>query len=171
MIVGSNVLLRTWEEKDISFLQDLRNDVKLQEQLLSRAKGSSTSQVKEWLEDKCRDRNSWFYVIAQIDDGRPIGYVQLTKFDEVSKHAELGICLGKDWQGKGLAGQAIGLLEKYVQDSWGLRKVILYVNSINKNAILCYQKAGFYECGHYRKHFYSSSTWHDIKIMEKILEK
>ena len=169
MIQGDLVRLRPWIDDDIPILQELRNDRNLQANLLSRARGSSASQVREWLEQKSRAQDGMFFTIASHSDDRAIGYLQLSAYDVVDRHVELGICLVSDCRGKGMGSQALELVGDFLKSTWNVRKIILSVRSDNKPAIGCYRKQGFRECGTYEQHFLHAGKWHDVVFMEKFL--
>lgn len=169
MIEGEQVILRPWLETDIPALTVLRNDPVLQGSLLSRARGNSTLQIREWLDKKSRAEDGFFFVISDTNDLRPIGYLQLSKLNLTDKYVELGICLLPAARGKGLGSQAIVLASNYLKANWAVRKVILAVRSDNEAAIKCYTRLGFANCGTHRQHFYFAGEWHDVMLMEKLL--
>jgi RimJ/RimL family protein N-acetyltransferase len=52
----------------------------------------------------------------------------------------------------------------------GLRKLSLRVRSDNVQAIHCYERAGFVRCGLLRSHVLIGAAWHDVVVMERLLE-
>ena len=169
MIQDDHVCLRPWKEDDVPILADIRNDVELQQQLLSRARGSSRSQVMNWLKTKSAAKDGFFFVIAHADNDRAAGFLQLSKHDPTDKHIELGLCLHTAEQGKGMGSQAISLVVEFLRTSVDVRKIILAVRSDNARGIRCYQRLGFDKCGTYRQHFFCADKWHDVVMMEKFL--
>lgn len=169
MIQAELVRLRPWKDDDVAVLTELRNDGELQANLLSRARGSSVPQVKDWLEQKSRAQDGLFFTIALSSDDRAAGYLQLSRFDHVDKHIELGLCLLPAFRGKGMGSQAIELAADFLRTTWDVHKIILSVRSDNKPAIGCYSRLGFQECGAYKKHFFYAGHRHDVLLMEKFL--
>lgn len=166
MIEGQNIKLRVWRKDDLTFLAMLRNDIKLQAQLLARARGSTEEQVRMWLDGRA-DR--FFFIIANVTDDIGIGYIQVTDVDTLNQHGELGICLSPESRGLGYGGEAINLTCDYLINTWRLRKLSLRVLADNKAALRCYEKIDFKRCGVLRQHVFFEGSWRDIVLMERLL--
>jgi RimJ/RimL family protein N-acetyltransferase len=171
MLVGGSVRLRTWREDDLPVLTELRNDVEVQAQLLSRARGSRLEQVREWLQVRNAKSDGLLFVIADQVDDQAMGYVQVTELDLSNCHANLGICLIVKARGLGMGGQAIALLSAYLKAQWNIRKLSLQVRADNVQALRCYEKVGFERCGLLKSHFFISGSWQDVVLMERFLTK
>jgi diamine N-acetyltransferase len=169
MLEGVNIVLRPWAEKDIAELTQLRNDVKLQAQLLARPRGSNQEQVKEWLQAFAQDSQSIFLIIADKSDAIA-GFIQVKNIDALNRRAEIGIGLTSGKTGKGLGSEAIGLLGSYLKEAWNLRKIILQVRSDNLVAIGAYKKCGFEACGAFHEHVFIEGQWQDVTLMELFLQ-
>ncbi len=170
MLEGSTIRLRSWHEDDLAILVNLRNDVALQAQLLTRVRGSSTHQVREWLKSRSDLENGMLLIIAKSDCDRAMGFVQISSMDALNCRAELGICLVKQEQGNGYGQDAIALLLSHLRKMWGIRKLVLSLRADNLAAYKCYKKIGFEQCGLYKKHIFIEGNWHDIMLMEYFLE-
>lgn len=166
MIEGEKVRLRPWTDRDIHAMTSIRNDVPLQAQLLAKVRGSDETQVRHWLEQRSSSVDSLLLVIADTESDGAIGFFQLTGLDSTDRRADLGICLSRPWQGKGLGSEVLSLAMPHVHDTCNLRKLSLRVRADNTGAIRCYGKAGFKECGRLRKHMFLEGIWHDIVLME-----
>jgi RimJ/RimL family protein N-acetyltransferase len=169
MLNGENIRLRLWRDDDLPSLTTLRNDVALQAQLLSRARGSRPEQVRDWLESWNGQTNRMFFIIAEREDDQACGYIQSSDLDAINGYAELGICLDGQARGRGLCGQAISLLANYLQDQWRVRKLGLKVRADNTSAIRCYERVGFERCGLLQQHIFIEGSWHDVVLMERFL--
>jgi diamine N-acetyltransferase len=169
MLEGANIVLRPWVEKDVAALTPLRNDVKLQAQLLARARGSNEDQVKDWLQGFAQDNQSIFLVIADKLD-EVAGFIQVKNIDTLNCRAEIGIALTPGETGKGLGSEAIGILGRYMKDAWNLHKLVLQVRSDNVLAIAAYKKCGFEACGVFREHVFIDGQWQDVTLMELFLQ-
>jgi RimJ/RimL family protein N-acetyltransferase len=170
MIEGASIRLRAWQERDLRALQVLRNDVALQAQLLARAQGSDIAQVRDWLERRSNGTDSVLFVIADQHVDEVLGFIQFTGLDPIDCLADLGICLSPAAQGRGAGTEAITLALPHLREVWRTRKLNLRVRSDNERAIRCYQRLGFEQCGHLRKHIFIDGDWHDVLLMEKFLE-
>lgn len=167
---AGSVLLRPWRETDIPFLQQLRNDVPLQAQLLARARGSDEAAVRRWLQARAEGERSLFLVIADPDAGEPLGYLQIVDIDPEDRRGELGICLAPAAQGRGLGRAAVRAALAAARSDRGLRKVSLRVRADNLRAIRCYDATGFARCGLLREHVCIEGSWRDVVLMEAFLE-
>jgi RimJ/RimL family protein N-acetyltransferase len=166
---GNSVTLRPWLEEDLPVFTDLRNDVRLQAQLLSRVRGSRPVQVREWLESFTGQADRILLVITEKAHKTALGYIQVTDLNSLDARADLGICLVNRAQGRGLGGEAISMLADHLRDQWHLRKLSLRVRADNAAALRCYEKLGFERCGLLRQHVFISGIWHDIVLMELFL--
>lgn len=170
MINGKSFRLRPWREDDIEILTELRNDIKLQSQLLSRVRGSNFDQTRQWLQQRSSSSGNLLFIVADKDKDVPLGYIQFIDMEPVDKTAKLGICLSSEVQGKGIGYEVLLLALKYLYSWWAIRKVILEVGDDNKRAMKCYEKIGFLPCGKYVKHKYIDGEWRDMIVMEVFLE-
>ncbi|PXF32374.1 hypothetical protein WH50_04585 [Pokkaliibacter plantistimulans] len=169
MIEGTDIRLRPWSERDFDVLQQMRNDIALQTQLLARVRGSSASSVREWLQQRSASSSDIFLIVASFSTDEPLGFVQCRQMDLISRNAEMGIGLVASAQGQGMGGRVLALLKDYVRLTWGMRKLWLKVSADNHAAIRCYEKAGFYQCGRLRQHIFIDGRWQDVLLMETFL--
>ena len=108
-------------------------------------------------------------MVATVSDNRALGFVQLTQMDPANGTADLGICLGADSRGKGVAAAALKLLEVRAGRELKLRKMTLRVLTTNRRALAFYRKVGFREVGVLRRHFLQDDKFRDVLLMEKFL--
>ena len=169
MLKSATISLRPWQDADLPILTELRNDVALQAQLLARARGSRPEQVREWLQSRSCQQDRMLLIIADCQDNQAQGFIQLNELNLIDRRADLGICLSAQARGRGLGGQAIGLLAQYLRDQWNLHKLGLSVRADNAAALRCYEKLGFTRCGLLRQHVFIEGRWQDIVLMEYFL--
>lgn len=170
MLRGENVVLREWRETDLDGLASLRNDIELQRLLMTQARPNPNERVRQWLADRSSRDDMLFFVIAGHDDS-VLGYVQVASIDRFQGHGELGICLSRAAQGRGVAGEASALLEDYLRTTLALRKLTLKVLVDNTRAIGFYRKHGYRDVGVLRQHFREGNhDYHDVLVMERLLD-
>jgi len=169
MIGDDRIVLRAWAQDDLDALGKLRNDLPLQEMLMSQPRPNSADRVQDWLTEKSGRDDGVFFVIAERDSDRVLGYVQVVNMDTQHGTGELGICIGPDFQGSGYGSSAMVLLEDYLQRVFSLRKLLLHVVADNKGAVKFYLKLGFDEVGSMKDHFLNDGKYRDVIIMEKFL--
>ena len=171
MLEGITLRLRPWRDEDLPVLTNLRNDIDLQAQLLTQARGSRIENVREWLKARSNESNTMFFIIAERIHDETLGFLQVCDLDLLNGHANLGICFIAQARGNGMGGQAIALLSEYLKNYWKIRKLTLKVRADNTSALRCYEKAGFKHCGLLRSHFFNSGRWYDVVLMECFLKQ
>ncbi len=81
-----------------------------------------------------------------IHNGQEIGQINYNDIDTVDKSTELDIWLAdKQYTGQGWGPEALKIMCRYLNASFGCRKVYLQPSRRNANAISAYKKAGFTE--------------------------
>lgn len=170
MLTSKLVNLRAWNEGDVDQLQTLKNDIELQTQLMGVPKPNSKNKILNWLRMKDSDEGLVFFVICN-HKSEALGYVQLSNIDRHNHHGYLGICIHKDYWGKGHARETLQLIEDYSATVLGLKKILLIVNSDNLRAINFYNKIGFRSVGILEGHQFINSHWVDVFLMEKLVSK
>lgn len=169
MLVSRDIVLRAWCDDDLAVLMRLRNDVALQTQLMSQPRPNSRDRVKQWLKDWSERTDGVFFVVASAENDGVLGYVQLANIDVMHGRGDLGICLDPSVHGRGLADQTMELLQTYVIQVFGLRKILLQVFCSNLRAIRFYENQGFERVGVLREHTLLQGSYVDVLIMEKLL--
>lgn len=139
----AEVTLRTWKDEDLAVLHGLRNDVELQAQLLSTARGSDMDAVRAWLDRRTMGRDRFFRVIAVDDGNSAAGYLQAEAVQGTPDRWSFGICIAPDRQGEGLGTAALLALERLLVVNFGARELTLEVGIRNAPAISCYQGLGY----------------------------
>ena len=170
LLTLGNTTLRAWQEPDIAVMQELRNNVALQLQLMTHPTPNSEQQVRAWLIRRSQEPDTVFFVIAE--QAQAIGYIQLVAMSEMSamnRCGRLGICLAPDAQGRGHGMAAIQLLESHGAQQLNLRKIVLEVLVDNQSALQLYRRLGYQQCGYLHAHFCAHEKFHDVILMEKFL--
>lgn len=125
------------------------------------------------------NRDSYKARLAQLDadnsdksvrfmidvDGIAVGSVSLFEFDELARHAEVGITLVPEARGKGIGTAAISQIVEFAFVRCNLRRVHLQVIESNFGAIRAYEKAGFVIEGRQRQHAWVRGKYEDLVIM------
>lgn len=121
-----------------------------------------------WLERRSADPDGVFLVIAAGPSC--LGFVQLTEWKRVDRHAKFGIAVLASARGRGIGSQAVGLLiDKAI--ALGLRKLLCEVRVDNDGAIHTYRGFGFQDVGAMVDHYDDGSRLWDVLLMEKLLHE
>lgn len=167
MLALDKTLLREPREEDLPLLHRLRNDLNLQMELGHRPKPAAMAQVRHWVEQTAAESTTVMFIVAEAGSERGLGFVKVVGIDPVHGFGHLRIALDPVAQGRGHGGQTLTLIERYVADVFGLRKLILTVVATNETAIRRYAKSGYREVGRHQAHWYFRGAWHDVLIMER----
>ncbi|MFL4472641.1 GNAT family N-acetyltransferase [Paeniglutamicibacter sp. MACA_103] len=98
-------------------------------------------------------------------DGAAVGSVSLFDFDELARHAEVGIALVPEARGNGIGTEALSQIVEFAFVRCNLRRVHLQVIASNLGAIRAYEKAGFVIEGRLRQHAWVRGNYEDIVVM------
>ena len=160
------VSLRVPENSDFPVLTSLRNDPLVQRQLMVGIAKYSPSQVRAWIRRRGNDPQGVFFV---IDAEGPCGFVQLTRIDMTLGSADFGICLARSAYGRGIAVQALQLLERHAKQKFGCKIITLRVLRINHRAIAFYRKMKFKVTETKYRFYFDGVHCRDVVFMEKRL--
>lgn len=163
MRTPASIALRAWREEDLDFLVRLRNDVALQAMLLSTAKGSDRTAVRDWLARRTAHEGLVFLVVADPANDEPLGYVQADRLAEDAWR--FGICLAPEHQGAGSGPAAIRALAARLSRTHGARTLTLEVGGDNARALSAYRRLGFRETGRHPRHVEVGGTLRDVVTM------
>lgn len=169
MIKGKKVTLRAWSVEDLGVLHGMRNDLSLQRQLMAHPRGNSLDQVRDWLTARAKSPEGLLLVIVNRTSGGVVGYIQAVGMDHINGIARIGICIAPESQGQGFGGEAMMLLEHYLKDVFGMRKLMLEVLAENDIAIGMYIRHGYREVGRQQQHYYFDGKYVDVVVMEKLI--
>ncbi|MDF2591560.1 MAG: GCN5-related N-acetyltransferase [Clostridia bacterium] len=164
LLQGKKVLLRVYENSDISYLLKWYNDYEL-----NKLAGWSNNKVSA---SKLKYNMTRSFgsdpMNLMVDDlnGKPIGTIQLYDFNQQDKSCKLGIRIGdKDYWSKGYGGDAVITIVEYAFLSLDINRVDLRVYEYNERAAHCYEKCGFKFEGRTRKSAYIDGAYYDEILM------
>jgi RimJ/RimL family protein N-acetyltransferase len=98
-------------------------------------------------------------------DGVAVGSVSLFDFDELARHAEVGVALVPEARGRGVGTAAISQIVEFGFVRRNLRRMHLQAIASNLGAIRAYEKAGFVIEGRLRQHAWVRGAYEDIVLM------
>ena len=112
--------------------------------------------------DSGSDKGVSFVVEAA---GEAVGSVSLFSFDDLARHAEVGIALLPEARGRGIGTAAIERIVEFAFVRCNLRRVHLQAIASNRAAIRAYEKAGFVVEGRQLEHAWVRGGYEDIVVM------
>lgn len=171
MLTINNTSLRPPNlDLDLTHYYQIRNNVNIQNNLMSRSRPNSSEKVKDWLVSKNGQESSMLFTIVDENAKDFAGYIQITNIDFINSNCYFGIFITEKHRNKKHAENALLLIEPYLQSTFNIRKILLEVISDNKPAIKLYEKLGYYQSGLLKQHFYIANEYKDIIIMEKFIQ-
>ena len=90
-----------------------------------------------------------------------IGTGTLAGVDEEHRRAELGVALRREWEGRGLAAEAVAELARHAFEDLGLHRLTADADPRNTAAIALLERLGFRREGLLREHHRSGGEWQD----------
>ncbi len=171
MITGERVILREFRQDDLEAIQDWVNNPRIRKFLSFSVFPQTIEESQEFLNRQLRrqsDKDVLFAIALKDDpEQKYIGGVGLHKIDYIDRHAEMGICLGReDLHGQGYGREAIELVCAFAFLRLGLHKVNLRYFSYNTRGEACYRQVGFREAGRLRENRFFNGRFHDEVHMD-----
>ncbi len=167
-LVGKRVMLREYQSEDFASIGQWVNDVSVTRYLSTRFwPPQTTVDTQEFLSRMLQSsHNSFNFVIADAQDARYIGQLDMFRVDWRLRQGELGMVIASAQdRGVGYGTEALELMSRFAFLTLGLERLELEVHMENAGAIRCYQKAGFVLEGVKRHAYYNDGHFSDIGIM------
>jgi RimJ/RimL family protein N-acetyltransferase len=98
-------------------------------------------------------------------DGEAVGSASLFDFDDLARHAELGISLVPEARGKGIGTAATSQMVEFGFVRRNLRRIHLEAIESNRAGVRAYEKAGFVVEGRLREHAWVRGRYEAIVLM------
>jgi len=118
--------------------------------------------VKNRVSPAINVNGSWFqFVIISKADGEVIGDTGLHFFDAENKQVEIGCTIGKKYQSKGFATEAISEVMKYLFSTFNKHRLIASIDPGNINSIRLFEKLKFRKEAHFKESIMSNGVWVD----------
>ncbi|MDO4511935.1 MAG: GNAT family N-acetyltransferase [Bacteroidales bacterium] len=100
--------------------------------------------------------------------GETIGTVDFLNFNPIHNRAELGVYISPAFQGQGLAGETMKVVNRYAAEGLGLRQIYVYVPEDNAASIAMIRRAGFEEVGILQAWIRRGRTYHSAVLLQKV---
>ena len=159
-----NYQLRELERRDLSAINQWRNDPELIRLLGAPFRYINPEVDVRWYEAYMNNRNSAVRC-AIVESGKDeiLGLVSLTGIDYLNQSAELHIMIGEaENQGKGIGTFAVNAMLAHAFNNMNLHRIELTVLASNKRAQHLYEKCGFVYEGCKRQADYKNGEFVDV---------
>lgn len=166
-IDGDRLTLRTLTKDDASEdYESWLNDPVVNKYLEKRS--ITIPELKNYIKDKNENPSALLLGICWKENGKHIGNIKLEPINREKNDAVLGILIGdKQYWGRGVATEAIGLLSDYAFTTLDLDRLELGVISEHTAAIRAYEKCGFKIIRTEPKALNHDGAFYDRVVMEK----
>lgn len=162
-IQSGRLVLRTLTPNDVSdrYLSWLR-DPEVSRYLEVRFAPQGKEGILAYIEAMNQSPDNLFLGIFLREGTTHIGNIKLGPIDPHHRRGDFGIIIGsrRHW-GKGYATEAIKTLTDHAFTALGLHKVSAGLYAANEGSRRAFLKAGWFEEGRRRKHWYCDGEWQD----------
>ena len=159
------VTLRVRTEEDLDLLFRLAADLETWEERDPSSPASITRAAYAARLDRAAEEDGADVRFVIEADGVAVGSVSLFAFDELARHAEVGVALVPEARGRGIGTAAITRVAEFVFVRRNLRRLHLQAIASNAGAMRAYEKAGFVVEGRQREHAWVRGAYEDIVLM------
>ncbi|WP_248903593.1 GNAT family N-acetyltransferase [Halocatena marina] len=155
---GDIVELRTIEEEDIEFLQQLINDSRVRTSLAA-VEPKNREQERDWVGSLGDDDSVHLLICA---DGERVGCISLKPPNEIWGVVEVGYMIAPEQWGNGYATDALATLCGYAFNERRLNKVYAHCFTTNPASRRVLEKVGFEEEGLLREEAFIDGDHVDV---------
>lgn len=107
-----------------------------------------------------------FFAICDVRDGNHVGNIKIGPINPHHRNADVSLFIGeKAYWGRGVAGEAIGLVTTYAFDRLGVLKLQAGVYLANIGCIKAFQSSGYSQEGLLRERVLSGGKLDDVVIL------
>jgi RimJ/RimL family protein N-acetyltransferase len=145
VLQGRVVYLRPAERADLPLFVRWLADARTAKYLAVRSP-IGLAMEERWFEDMLdhHGRERWFFVICRLEDGRPVGSLDLREIGPTSGGAGLGIVIGDPADtSRGYGSDALAVLLDFGFGELRLERIWLDVFDFNERARHVYERLGF----------------------------
>jgi RimJ/RimL family protein N-acetyltransferase len=173
MLRGKLVFLRPAERDDIALFVRWVSDARTNGYLAARSPIGRAMEERwfdEMLDHHGRDR--WFFVICLLEDGRPVGSLDLRDIGLTSGGAGFGIVIGDPADtSKGYGSDALEILLDFGFGELRLERMWLDVFAFNDRARHVYDRLGFVHEATFRHAFFHGGDYLDLLRMAMLRDE
>ncbi|QRY39692.1 GNAT family N-acetyltransferase [Microbacterium hominis] len=160
------VTLRARTAADVDALYRLNADMETwEERTPSRPSPLTRSAFEKRLTDTASGPGARSIEFVIDVDGAAVGSVSLFGFDDLARHAEIGIAVLAEHRGRGIGTAALAKMVTFAFVRCNLRRVHLQAISSNVGAIRVYEKVGFEVEGRLREHAWVRGAYEDMVVL------
>lgn len=160
MLKGNRIQIRAIEENELDQIANWRNDPAVYE-FFYEYMPISARQQKIWFDKQLQNQNEMNFIVASINENKPIGTVSIYNIDRRNRKAEWGrLLIGeKQFLSGGYGSEIEALILDYCFNHLNLNKLYCEVLQSNENVIRLHEKFGFQVDGILRQHAFKAGNY------------
>lgn len=170
LLDNDTVALRALEPTDIDLLYKWENDTTLWT-VSSNIAPYSKEMIANYLKNNSNDiykTGELRLIVTLAPTGEAVGTVDFTSFDPINNHAELGLLIAPQFQGKGYGKQVLQLVKEYACNCIGLRQLYVLIPDDNKACLTLFSNDGFQESGLLKSWIRRGRNYIDVHLLQHI---
>src|SRR5215203_4737721 len=163
-IESERLRIRRFEDSDLAPFMAYRNDpeVARYQSWDSCDEQEARAFIREMQSARAGVPGEWFqFAIESNPTGDLIGDCALRVDEHESYRAEIGFTLAREYQGKGLASEAVSHLLDYAFDSLGLYRAIAIADCRNAPSVALLERVGMRREGYFLENVWFKGGWAD----------
>ncbi len=167
---NNNIVLRALEPEDIDVLFDIEHAKSLWP-VSNTLAPYSRDLLKKYIERSHKDiyeARQLRLAISPIHDTQLIGLIDLFEFEPQHNRAGVGILVRKNFQGKGIASQALELMLDYAFKQLELHQVFAHIPANNDQSRRLFEKMGFTRSGTQKDWIRTNNDFLDVDLYQII---
>lgn len=169
---GEKVTLELWDARNLDTFwrhsrsyYDWMNDTEVVKYLESRFFPQNVTNISSYVEEMCQNKDVFFWGIYENETH--VGNVKLGPINRIHRFSEIGIVIGREWQGKGYGSESLKMASDFALDVLGLHKVFGGILQGNTASIKAFEKAGFKEEARLCSQYWNGKEYLDDVIMAR----
>ncbi|MBK5721964.1 GNAT family N-acetyltransferase [Dysgonomonas sp. Marseille-P4677] len=170
MLLGNNTItLRAVEPEDLDILYSWENETTLWihgNTLAPYSKLVLRQYINDALEMDIYQSKQLRLMIAQENQKKTVGTVDLYDIDAHNRRAGIGILIDQDYRQQGIASQALTLIKEYAFDFLYLHQLYAYISVSNLNSIKLFEKSGYKEVGILKDWLQRGDRFEDVHLLQ-----
>jgi RimJ/RimL family protein N-acetyltransferase len=162
---GRLITLRKLRSSDAASIQRYANNRDIARFLPRLPSPYTMEDARRWVNlthRLARKRSEYNFGIEDGQSGEIVGMMSLRNVNRHDRNAEIGYWVGKPFQRRGYAGEALRLILKFAFSELRLVRVYAVVHQQNIGSIRLLEKIGFVREGVWRKASLMNGRWSDV---------
>jgi RimJ/RimL family protein N-acetyltransferase len=162
---GKLITLRKLRRSDAAPIQRHANNRDIARFLPRLPSPYTMDEARKWITTTsrlARQGKAYNFGIEDGESGEIVGMIGLRNVNRHDRNAEIGYWVGKSFQRRGYAGEALRLILRFALGELRLVRVYAVVHQQNIGSIRLLEKIGFVREGVWRKASLMSRRWSDV---------